>query len=197
VVDVRLAPALALLLFCGCGTPSTPTETVIAYFRTIGRDPIRSADLLSDAFQARHGLHVATSAEMRGWEQRLRGSSGASVEAPGQGDTPRSLHHAEIAWLGTQMKPVFRELAAALRATPLEEQIEGDRAEVAVRVLAPQTPSFVQRFTLSRDSATARWRIDRIDQAEVDERNLPAAFVAAPSEELRRRLAAALAVPAA
>jgi len=191
---VRSAPALALLFIVGCRAPATPTQTVVAYFRTLGRDPIRSADLLSDAFQMRHGLHMGTSAEMRDWERRFR-SPGAPVEAREQGDSPRSLHHAEIAWLATQTKPAFRELAAALRAIPLEERIAGDQAVVTVRVLAPRAPSFVQRFVLSRDSAIARWQIDRIDQEEVEAQNLAVAFVAAPSEDLRRRLAAALGVP--
>ncbi len=193
---MRSAPALALLLFCGCGAPCTPTETVVAYFRTLGRDPIRSADLLSDTFQAQHGLRVVTSAEMRSWERRIRSGSGQAVEASEQGDIPRSLHHAELAWLATQTKRAFRELAAALHPTPLEERINGDQAVVTVRVFAPQATPFMQRFTLSRESTTAPWRIDRIDQGDVDRRSLPAAFVAAPSEELRRRLAAALAVPA-
>jgi hypothetical protein len=137
---------------------------------------------------------MGTSAEMRDWERRIL-RPGAPTEARVQEDSPRSLHDAEIAWLATQTKPAFRELAAALRAMPLEERIAGDQAEVTVRVLAPRTPSFVQRFTLSRDSATACWQIDRIDQEAVDEQNLAVAFVAAPSEALRRRLAAALAVP--
>jgi len=191
---VRWAPALALLLLCGCRAPATPTQTVVAYFSTLGRDPIRSADLLSDAFQMRHGLHMGTSAELRDWERRSR-SPEAPMEPRKQEDSARSLHHAEIAWLATQTKPAFRELAAALHPVPLEERIAGEQALVTVRVLAPKTPSFVQRFTLSRHAATACWQIDRIDQEEVDEQNLAVAFVAAPSEDLRRRLAAALSLP--
>lgn len=98
-------------------------------------------------------------------------------------------------WLATQIKPGFRERAGRLAPMVFAERVDERSAELTVRVSPPQAPAFVQRFSLSRD-AGGRWWIDRIEQEGVERRNLADAFVAAPSEALRRRLAEALGVPA-
>jgi len=196
-----LRPAAAVLLLLAllagaCVRPATPERVVSVYFKSLGSDPIRSGALLSASFHTRHGLRYSTSAQFADWDRRVRsGGPDARMETRQSGPAARSRSEAEAMWLATQMKQGFAERAALLSISPLSVHENGDTAEVAVRVSSPESPPFVQRFWLSR-GGDARWRIDRIEQEEVDERSLPDAFVAAPSEALRRRLAAALGVPA-
>ncbi len=174
MVGVRAAAALVALALLACGVAPEPERVVALYFETLGRDPLRAGSLVSGELQAAHGLrHVGST---------------RAVEGRGRADS-------ELVWLATQAKPVFAERAAKLSVSPLSVREAGGVAEVSVQVSSPGAPPFVQRFHLSRD-VEGRWRIDRIDQDGVDGGNLADAFVAAPTEALRQRLAAALGVPA-
>jgi len=188
--------ALLALLAGACVRQQTPEHVVALYFESLGHDPLRAGALLSEQFHTRHGLRHATSAQVAAWNRRLRGESPvATSETRASAPAARSRAEAELIWLATQIKEGFSERAAQLSVSPLSAHQDATSAEVTVRVSAPGMPSFVQRFWLSR-GGDARWRIDRIEQEGVDERSLPDSFVAAPSEALRRRLAAALGVPA-
>jgi len=195
-----LRPAAAATLFAllagACARPATPERVVRLYFESLGRDPIRSGALVSESFHTRHGLRYSTSAQSADWDRRARSArQDAHAETRQSGPAARSRSEAEALWLATQIKETFAERAALLSISPLSAHENGDAAEVAVRVASPESPPFVQRFFLSR-GGDGRWRIDHIEQEGVDERSLADAFVAAPSEALRRRLAAALGVPA-
>jgi len=196
-----LRPAAAVLLLlalltAACVRQRTPEQVVALYFESLGRDPLRAGSLLSEQFHTRHGLRHATSAQLAAWSRRLRGEAPlATSEVRVSAPAAPSRAEAELIWLATQIKEGFSERAAQLSVSPLSAHQDATSAEVMVRIAAPGVPPFVQRFWLSR-GGDARWRIDRIEQEGVDERSLPDAFVAAPSEALRQRLAAALGVPA-
>jgi hypothetical protein len=191
-----LAALLLALLAGACARESTPEQVVRLYFESLGRDPLRAGALVSEQFHARHGLRHATTAQVAAWSRRLRGEALAATSEPRPSDPAiRSRAEAELVWLATQIKEGFSERAALLSTSLLSAHQDGDSAEVAVRVTSPESSPFVQRFFLSRGEG-GRWRIDRIEQEGVGERSLADAFVAAPSEALRRRLAAALGVPA-
>jgi hypothetical protein len=203
----------------------TPEACVLAYLHALGRDPLRAAELLTEDFHERHGLRVATSAQVDAWLQRELGAGPAAraVQEPRAAgpfstrDQPagstrlRVIHEAQIAWLSVHLKSFYREIAARLEPRIEDVTIDGDRAEVVVALRTPQSPPFRQRFQLVRTPADlvrmpahlvripahlARgpsrlaWRIDRVEQEGVVPANLPAAFVAYPSEALRRQLAA-------
>lgn len=171
---MRAVIVVAALALAACGGAPPPDRVVSRYFETLGRDPLRAGSLVSGELQAAHGLrHVGST---------------RPVDGRGRADS-------ELVWLATQAKPVFAERAAMLSVSTSSVQEEGDVAEISVRVASPGAPPFVQRFFLSRDG-TGRWRIDRIEQEGVTEANLADAFVAAPTEVLRQRLAAALGVSA-
>ena len=181
-------------LAAGCARERTPDEVVRLYFASLGRDPIRGASLVTEPFQLRHGLRHATTAQAADWARRVRGGAPAAT-APPSASAARSRAEGELMWLATQIKEGYAEQAARLVVTPLASREEGGEAEIAVRVASPGAPGFVQRFFLAR-GPEASWRIDRIDQEGVTDASLADAFVAAPSEAMRRRLAAALGVPA-
>ena len=199
--SLGLRPAAAVLLLLAllagaCVRQRTPEQAVALYFESLGRDPLRAGSLLSEQFHTRHGLRHATDAQIAAWSRLLRGKSPAATsEVRASAPAAPSRAEAELIWLATQIKEGFSERAAGLSVSPLSAHEDATSAEVAVRVAAPGVPPFVQRFWLSR-GGDARWRIDRIEQEGVDEHSLPDAFVAAPSEMLRQRLAAALGVPA-
>lgn len=187
---------LAALLVGACAQPATPERVVDLYFESLGRDPLRAGAVVSADFQSRHGLHHATTAEFAALSKRRReGRPGAEGAAAREEPAASTRAEAELIWLAVQIKEGFADRAARLSISPLSVRENGDTAEVAVRIASPESPPFVQRFFLSRGT-DGRWRIDRIEQEGIGERSLADAFVAAPSEALRRRLAAALGVPA-
>ncbi len=188
--------AAVLLLAVSCARERTPDDVVRLYFASIGRDPVRSGALVTEGFQMRHGMRYSTSAQAADWDRRVRSAQpGMRMQERQAGPAARSRSEAEAMWLATQIKEGFTDRAARLSISPLAQTLNDDTAEVAVRIASPESPPFVQRFFLS-SGTDGRWRIDRIEQEGVGERSLADAFVAAPSEALRRRLAAALGVPA-
>jgi hypothetical protein len=151
----------------------TPEAVVEAYFRALGRDPLRTLPLLTEAAHRRHGLRLADT---------------AAAEEP-VGDTATVERH-QVAWLSLQKRASFRALATRLAVTPGGPTVqEGDRVWVSVGVEAPAAPSLVQRFALVRRDPGAPWRIDQVTQEGVVPANGAAAFAAWPHEALRARLA--------
>jgi hypothetical protein len=173
-VDVRCLRALLLLatgaLACG-QAPDSPGETVKRYFACLGRDPVRSLELLSPAFHASHGLRL-----------------GAAVDQAAARDP---LAAARVAWLSVQRAGAFQEGARHLAAEIVKVSEEAAAAEVVTRVLPARGTAFVQRFQLSRPDG--RWRVDAVAQEQVGPQSRLAAFVAHPTETGRRELAEVLA----
>jgi hypothetical protein len=162
----RAARVLALLAVVGCGAaPDAPQDVVALYFRSLGRDPVRSAALVTPAFHASHGLRIKSA-----W------TDGASEAQPFR------LSGAELAWMGVQRRPEF--FAYAPRLSVRVTEVRNDDAEHAVvttSVAGPGAPPFAQRFFLLRSGPGDPWRIDRIEQQELVAANKIAAFVANPS----------------
>lgn len=157
------APAVA--------APGSPAAVVDAYFRALGRDPLRTLPLLTDDAHRRHGLLLADTAE--------RAAPPAGV--------PVSRH--QVAWLALEKRESYRVRADLLAVEPVAASQDGGRASVTVRVSAPGEPPFEQRFALQRQDAGSPWRIDDVTQEGVGDGNGSSAFVAWPSEALRERLA--------
>jgi hypothetical protein len=175
-VDVRARRTglllLALALACG-RAPETPQGVVARYFACLGRDPVRSLELLSPAFHAAHGLRL-----------------GAGVDPAAARDPVAA---ARVAWLSVQRPAAFQQGALGLAAEIVDVREEDASAEVRARVLPVRGAAFVQRFELSR--ADDRWRIDAVVQEQVGPQSRLAAFVAHPTEAGRRALAGALGAP--
>jgi hypothetical protein len=150
----------------GCGgMPDAPQDVVALYFRSLGRDPVRSAALVTAEFHARHGLRIQSA-----W------TAAASAQQPFR------LSSAELAWLGVQRRPQYFAYAPQLSAGVTEVRTEdAQHAVVATRVAGPGAPPFTQRFYLLRARPGAPWQIDRIEQEELVPGNRIAAFVANPS----------------
>jgi len=195
VTRLRALLVLGLSLLGACGRERSAEDTVRLYFASLGRDPIRAASLTSGLYQAEHGLRFSTSASVAAWGRRVRrgesSPAGAATPEAGRGAVDSE---ALVMWLATQAKDGFAERAESLSIEVLEARESRDTAEIVMRVRPPRAPAFRQHFSLSHDSA-GRFVIDRIVQEGVEADSLPDAFVAAPSEERRRRLAAALGVP--
>jgi hypothetical protein len=173
-VDVTSLHALLLLAVAAlaCGrAPGSPGETVTRYFACLGRDPVRSLELLSPVFHASHGLRL-----------------GAAVDRAAARDP---LAAARVAWLSVQRPAAFQEGARRLDAEILEVNGGDTSAEVVTRVLPARGAAFVQRFRLSRSGG--RWRIDAVVQEQVGPQSRLAAFVAHPTESGRRELSEVLA----
>ena len=170
-----VALATTWLVLVGCADHSDPTGVVEAYFRTLARDPVRNAELLSPAFHATHGLRYVTTADA----EELRGGDTSALARPAASTT--SLSGSQVAWLMVQMKPDYLAIASRLQPTLEAPRITGDRARLTARVRSATGPGFVQHFTLSRPDPGARWRIDAIEQEGVVEANLRAAIVAYPN----------------
>ncbi len=157
---------IAVVGSAGCGAePDSPQELVALYFRSLGRDPVRSAALVTPAFHARHGLRIQSA-----W------TDAASAEQPFR------LSGAELAWLGVQRRPEYLAYAPQLATTDTEVRSDDVRhAVVTTRVAGPGAPPFTQRFILLRASPDEPWQIDRIEQEDLVPANKTAAFVAKPS----------------
>lgn len=167
--------ALIAVAIAGCGaTPNAPQDVVALYFRSLGRDPVRSAALVTPAFHARHGLRIQSA-----WTDT------ASAEQPFR------LSGAELAWLGVQRRPEYFAYAPQLTVSVGDVQSDdGLHAVVTSRVAGPGAPAFTQRFFLLRKQPDAEWLIDRIEQQDVVPANRTAAFVASPSRAEGRAPAA-------
>ncbi len=176
--------ALVALLALGCATATdTPGGTVKAYFRLVGRDPLRTLALLAPGFHAAHDLHVVTTAEARAFVRGRPRTPAPPVDSAAIQLAPDRL---ALAWLAIQGRPGYLEHFGALRVEPVDEQIEGDRAQVSVRVEAQGAPPFEQRFSLVRERGV--WRIDAVEQSDVTDANRLDAFVAFPNEAARSAL---------
>jgi hypothetical protein len=162
------AGALLGLALLGCGAaPDAPDAVVALYFHSLGRDPIRSAALMTPAFHAHHGLRVKS----------------AWTDALGE-QQPFRLSSAELAWLGVQRRREYVAYAAQLTASITEVRRDDARhAVVAACVGGPGAPPFTQRFFLVRAGPDAAWRIDRIEQEDLAPADKIAAFVASPSRD--------------
>jgi hypothetical protein len=157
---------LVLAAIAGCSAaPEAPPDVVALYFRSLGRDPVRSAALVTPEFHARHGLRIQSA-----W------TNTASAEQPFR------LSGAELAWLGVQRRPEYFAYAPQLSASVTEVRNEdAQHAVVAARVAGPGAAPFTQRFFLVRPEPGAAWQIDRIEQDDVAPAARIAAFVASPS----------------
>ena len=163
---MRLLAALAVVAIVGCGAaPDAPQDVVALYFRSLGRDPVRSAALVTPAFHENHGLRIKSA-----WTE-------AASEAQ-----PFRLSSAELAWLGVQRRPEFFAYAPRLSVIVTEVfRPDAQHADVTTRVAGPGAPPFTQRFFLLRSAPGDPWRIDRIEQQELVAANKIAAFVANPA----------------
>jgi hypothetical protein len=180
VALLLLAPALAA---CGDARPATPGAVVEAYFRAVGRDPLRTLPLLSTAFHEAHGLRVVTTAEA------LATAPHGAPAAPADPEerVPLAVDRLQLGWLAVQSRPVFAARLATLSVEPLREEAAEATAAVAVRVSPPGAPLFEQHFSLSRGPGGA-WRIEGAWQTGVVDGNRLDAFVAHPNEAARRQL---------
>ncbi len=186
-MNATLRCALALgLVATGCGAPrsATPAATVDAYFRDLGRDPIRTLPLLTTGFHEQHGLGVVTAAEA----QRLAHGVASN---PAGASAAASVDRLQLGWLAVQSRTEFRAVRDRLRVTPSSVTEDGAGAVVVVHVQPNGTAGFDQRFELSRSASSGAWRIETVEQEGVVAESRAAAFVAHPNEIARRRLAQA------
>lgn len=181
---VRRLGIAFVLLAAGCsGSSQTPGEVVEAYFRAMGRDPIRTLPLVTPAFHVRHGVHVVTSAE-------AKQSHGHDDTTPLATDS-LAVDRLELGWLMIQVRPGFARNIAELGVVTRTVETTGDTTRVATRIAPREGSPFEQDFSLVRD-ARGTWRIDAIEQRGVDATNGFAAFVAHPTDAARRALEASL-----
>jgi len=175
-VELTIRACVACVLLCavaGCSrTSGAPEDVVALYFRSLGRDPIRSAALVTQSFHAHHGLRIQST-----W-----------TDVP-TAQEPFRLSSAELAWLGVQRLGEYAAYATQLTARVTSVQRDDDlHATVTTRVAAPRAPPFTQRFFVVRTQPGAPWRIDRIAQEDLVPANRIAAFVASPSRDESRGL---------
>jgi hypothetical protein len=167
--------AASVAIACGA-SPDRATKVVESYLHALGRDPLRTLPLVTDAFHRRHGLHAATAAEARGERETA---------------TSFGIDRYQHGWLAMQSRP---EIARRLAETTISFDSgnlgeDGDRAAVTVSIAPRDAPAFEQRFTLVRDGPGAPWRIDAVEQIGVTVENARTAFAAYPNEAARRALA--------
>lgn len=161
-----LLAALAIVAITACGaSPRTPSEVVAAYFEGLGRDPIRTLPLTTDAFHRQHGLRLATAAA-----------------------APDRVDREQVAWLAVLSRPELTRLAREMTTRVVDAGESGDTAWALVHVESRAAPAFEQRFDLVRESAASAWRIDAALQLNVAEAALSVAFAAHPTEERRQQL---------
>lgn len=163
---LRWLAGLVVVAVAGCGAaPDAPQDVVVLFFSSLGRDPVRSAALVTPAFHERHGLRIKSA-----WTD-------ATSELQ-----PFRLSSAELAWLGVQRRPEFYAYAPRLSLSVTDvRNDDAQHAVVTTRVTGPGAPPFTQRFLVLRPSAGDPWRIDRIEQDDLVAANKIAAFVANPS----------------
>jgi hypothetical protein len=189
-VDVKRAglAGFAALALAACGAqPLASGDVVAVYFASLGRDPMRSLPITTEAFHRAHGLALVTTSEARAWR------GGAQLAAKPSGPdgiaAPEPVDRAQVAWLAIQDRDEFARVASELVATPTDVQEAGDVATVTVTVAPARAEPFLQTFRLTREAPGSCWRIDAIAQSGVGPGNEVAAFVAHPTEPARRAIA--------
>ncbi len=181
-MGLRLAALLGLALLA-CGGPARePEEVVELYLRCLGRDPVRSLDLLEPAFHAAHGLRFEEVGERPFAPAEAR-------RATPSGDAGLELERARFGWLSVLSRRIFALQSPRLQRETRLERVRGDRAWVSVRVRDPVAPALTARFALRR-GGDARWRIEAVELGEVAPAQLVAAFLTAPNVDLFRRMQA-------
>jgi hypothetical protein len=185
----RLASWLLLLAIpLACRpAPLGPAETVAAYLRDLGRDPIRTLDLLTPGFHRSHGLVAGASASTPEGRVRIPREERAHRMAA---TASRNLESARLAWLAVQRGASFRRDASALSWEVMGVEQRGASARVVCRIHPQGAAAFQQSFELVRGS-DGRWRIDAIRQSGVEPRAEAAAFAAYPNERARQSREAA------
>lgn len=179
-----LLGALSLGGVACAASQRSPTETVQRYLEWISSDPIRTLEITSDAFHARHGLRFSEVGD-----QPFREPAAASHEAPST-DRDLELTRARFGWLTALTKRVFALQAPRFHHELGPARIEGDVAEVPVRVEERGRPPLDAVFHLERAAPDAPWQIAAIELPEVADADLIRAFVLAPDAELNRRILA-------
>jgi len=160
-----VAVLTALALACGA-MPGEPADVVRLYFETLGRDPIRNADLGSAAFHASHGLH-------------LRRRAPPVPGAPPTPD-PNPLQFAQMNWIDTERLAWYRRYIPLLHFEITRMSREGREATVTARVAIEGRPPFTQHFWLSQPEG-GPWRIDHIEQEGVESTARIASFFTYPN----------------
>ena len=89
-----LAAVALVALACG-GIPDEPENVVRLYFMTLGRDPIRNADLGSAVLHENHGLRSPHPAPVRRPEDLLQGPSSL-------------LEKQQMSWMYAQHAPWYQ-----------------------------------------------------------------------------------------
>ena len=188
----RACTSLALLIlgFVACAQPpAAPRDLVEAYFRYLGHDPARLLPLLTPGFHARHGI---TMERLEGWMwgeymylDPVERSEPIAALAPV--DAPRGPDAAEYAWLQVMVDGRVRRAVQQLVPRISSVDQDGDHADVWVRIQAPGSFGFRQRFVLVRGDG-GRWRIDSIEQKGVTASAALAAFAAYPNQALLDRV---------
>jgi len=168
--------AITLLAIGGCGAQtSAPGDVVARYFAIIGRDPMRSLPLTTDAFHREHGLGLVTTSDARAWLSGEQIAVAPSVR----------VDRAQVAWLAIQNRTEFAQFASQLALAPRDAEQTGDAATIVVDVTPPKGPAFVQTFHLVRRNADSAWRIESVEQSGVTPENQIWAFVVHPTEATR------------
>jgi hypothetical protein len=168
MVVLRNAAILVSVLALGCApTPEQPESVIRSYFRALGRDPMRTLPLTTDAFHRSHELTLA----------------GTSTD-------PSSVDRQQVAWLAVQREPQFVTLARSLSVDTTRVETGVDSALAVVRVVPGNgdAPPFEQRFALKRDRSG--WRIDSVTQSGVSAPAAAHAYAAYPSRATRERISA-------
>ncbi len=180
----RAVLALALLLCCG-GAERTPARTVERYLDALASDPVRSLELLTPGFHARHGLRFEEVAEQ---------PFGAPARTPTPGgDAELELERARLGWLTLLTKRIFAFQLPRLERRVVSEEVRGDAARVLLRI---EPLGLDARFELRRSGPAEPWRVDAVELPPVSDAELVAAFLIAPDAERSRRLATRRRAPA-
>lgn len=167
--------AVALVSFACGAIPDEPENVVRLYFMTLGRDPIRNADLGSAVFHASHGLRSPHPAPLLRPgqlvlrpEDLLRGPSSL-------------LELQQMSWMYAQHPPWYQRYVPLLHFEITDLKQGESEARVSAKVSIEGKPPFTQHFALSRPDGGS-WRIDRIEQEGVDAIASTAAFFTWPRE---------------
>ncbi len=161
--------AVVALVGLACGAiPEESEDVVRLYFSTLGRDPIRNADLGSAALHESHHLRSPHPAPVQRPHDLLR--------------APTSLLELQqMSWMNAQMAPWYQRYIPLLHFEITDRQQSENDAHVSARVSIEGRPPFTQHFTLSRP-AGGSWRIDRIEQEGVEAAAKTASFFTWPRE---------------